>query len=87
MLCCARRLFRSDRQEQFLREKLCRWPSGKASASKAADLGSIAAFAVDHFFQIESYQCLKIGTPVAFLPASWRFRINAVTVWSDVSIL
>ena len=30
---------------------------------------------------------LKIGTPVATLPGAWRYRVNAGTGWSGVSIL
>ena len=30
---------------------------------------------------------LKIGTPVATLPAAWRYRVSAGTGWPGVSIL
>ena len=30
---------------------------------------------------------LKIGTPVATLPGTWRYRVSAGTGWFDVSIL
>ena len=47
------------------------WPSGKESASRAADLGLILPFTV--FFSRSSHTSyLKIGTPVASLPGAWR---------------
>ena len=30
---------------------------------------------------------LKIGTPVATLPGTWRYRVSAGTGWPGVSIL
>ena len=44
-----------------------RLPSGKASASRAEDPGFESCLRLD-FSGVESYQWLKIGTPVATLP-------------------
>ena len=43
---------------QFARQELPRWPSGKVSALRAANLGFDSRFAPG-FFQVESYQWLK----------------------------
>ena len=53
----------------------------KASASRAADLGSVPAFAVD-FLQSSHASDLEIGTPVATLPPV-KFacrRVNQIPV-------
>ena len=50
---------------------LPRWPSGKASASRAKVPGSNPACA--GIFSGLSHTCdLNIGTPVATLPGDWR---------------
>ena len=49
-----------------LHSRIARWPGGTASASREADLGSIPALAVRHFFSRSSHTSdLKIGTLVA----------------------
>ena len=58
----------------------------KASASRAEDRGFESRLHRD-FFGVESYQWLKIGTPVATLPGAWRYRVSAGTGWPGVSIL
>ena len=59
------------------------WCSGKTSASSAADLGSIPAFAV-HLFPVIPV-IYNIGSPVAILPRVIRFRTG--TGWPGVSKL
>ena len=39
------------------------------------------------FFRGRHTSDFKIGTPVATLSGAWRYRVSAVTGWSDVSIL
>ena len=56
------------------------------SASGAEDPGFESRLRRD-FFRVESYQWLKIGTPVATLPGAWYFRVNAGTDRPGVSIL
>ena len=63
---------------------LASWPSGKASASRATDLGSIPVFTVDHFLGRTSD--LNISSPVATLPGSRRDRFNAGTGWPGVNV-
>ena len=58
----------------------------KASASRAEDPEFEFRLRRD-FFGVESYQWLKIGTPVATLPGAWRYRVSAGTGWPDVSIM
>ena len=58
----------------------------KASASRAEDPGFESRL-LREFFGVESYQWLKIGTPVATLPGAWRYRVSAWTGWPGVSIL
>ena len=59
-----------------------RWPSGKASASRAADLGSIATVCHQSFSRVSHYSALeKIGTPVATLPGASLYRVNTGTGW------
>ena len=58
----------------------------KAFASRAEDHGFESACA--EIFQGSSHTSdLKIGTPVATLPGTWRYRISARTGWPGVSIL
>ena len=59
----------------------------KASASRAADLGSIAAFAVDLLSRSSHTSDFKIGTPETTLSGSWRYRVGAKTGRSRVSVL
>ena len=56
------------------------WPSGKVSTLRAADLGSIPAFAVDLFPSDTSDS--KTGTPGAC-----HYKVSARTCWPSVSIL
>ena len=59
----------------------------QASTSGAADLGSIPTGAVDLCSRSDHTSDLNIGTPVATLPGSWRYRDSAGTGWPGVSIL
>ena len=59
----------------------------KASASGAADLGSIPAFAVDHFLGRIIPVTYKLILQKATLPGAWRYRVIAGTGWPGVSIL
>ena len=59
----------------------------KASASRAANLGSIPACAVDLSRGSSHTSDLKFGVPVASLPGAWRYRISAGTGRRDVSML
>ena len=59
----------------------------KAYASKAADLGSIPAFAVDLFTGRVMPETIKIGTPGATLPGVWRYRVSPGTGRTGVSTL
>ena len=63
-----------------------RWPSGKASASRAEGPGFESRCA--GIFSGSSHTCdLNLGTPVATLPGSWRYRVSAGTGGPGVSIL
>ena len=62
-----------------------RWPSGKASASKAAGLGLIPAFVVDPF-PGRVIPDFKVSTAVATPPGAWRYSVSAGTGWPGVSI-
>ena len=63
-----------------------RWPSGKASASRAEVPGLNPACA--GIFPGSSHTSdLKIGTPVATLPGAWRYRVSAGIGRPGVSIL
>ena len=63
-----------------------RWPSGKASASRAEVPGFESHLRRD-FFGASHTSDLKIGTPVATLPGVWRYRVSAGTGRPVVSIL
>ena len=64
-----------------------RWPSGKASASRAEDPGFEFRLRRD-FIGVESHTSdLKIDTPVATLPGAWCYRVSAGTGRPGVSIL
>ena len=63
-----------------------RWPSGKASASRAADTGFDSRLCRD-FSGLSHTSDLKIGTPVATLPGAWRYRVSAGTGRLGVSKL
>ena len=63
------------------------WPSGKASASRPADLGSIHDFVVEIFLGRVMLMTLNIGTPVATPSGAWCYRISAGTGWPGVSLL
>ena len=65
---------------------LPRWPSGKASASRAEDPGFDSRLRRD-YFRGRVIGDLKIGTPVATLPGAWRYWVRAGTGSPDVSIL
>ena len=58
------------------------WPSGKATASRAAGLGSIPAFPLDLF-----PSWVIPVTPVASLSGAWCYRVSAGTGQPGVSIL
>ena len=61
-----------------------RWPSGKASASRAEDRVQLAL----GFFRGSSHTSdLKIGTPVATLQGAYCYRISAGTGRPGVSLL
>ena len=63
-----------------------RWPSGKASASRAEDAGFESR--LRRIFSGSSHTSdFNIGTPVATLPGAWRYRVSAGTGRPDVSIL
>ena len=63
-----------------------RWPSGKPSASRAVDLGSIPSFAAACFRPGHTSD-LRTGTPVATLPGARRCRAIGGNSWSGVRIL
>ena len=63
-----------------------RWPSGKASASRAEDPGFESRLRRD-FSGSSHTSDLKIGTPVATLPGAWRYRVSTGTGRPGVSIL
>ena len=63
-----------------------RWPSGKASASRAEDLGFKSRLRRD-FSGSSHTSDLKIGTPVAALLGAWRYRVSTGTGRPGVSIL
>ena len=56
-----------------------RWSSGKASAWREGDLGSIPAFAVDFVSTSNHTSDFKIGTPVVTLPGAWHYWVSAGT--------
>ena len=70
---------------------LHRWPGGKASTSRATDLGSILEF--DSRFHCGSLSRsshtsdFKMSTPVASLLSTWHYRVSAGTGWPSVCIL
>ena len=59
----------------------------KASAPRAADLGSIPAFAMHLSSGSSQGSDLEIGIPVAALSGAWRCRVSAWTGSPGVSIL
>ena len=63
-----------------------RWPSGKASASRAEDAGFESS---THwmFSGLSQTSDSKIGTPVATLPGAWCYRVSTGTGRPGVSIL
>ena len=63
-----------------------RWSSGKAPASRAEDPGFKSRLRRD-FLRSSHTSDLKIGTPVATLPGSWRYRVSTGTGRPGVSIL
>ena len=63
-----------------------RWPSGKASASRAEGPGFESRLRRD-FSGSSHTSDLNIGTPVATLPGAWRYRVSAGTGRTGVSIL
>ena len=58
----------------------------KVSASRTKDPVFESRLRRD-FSGDESYQWLKLGTRVATLPGTWRYRVSAGTGWPCVSIL
>ena len=75
---------RSKTSHQLIHGCVCSpsWPSGKASASRAADRGSIPALAVRLF----SGRVMS-RTLVAALLGAWRYRVSVGTGWPGVSVL
>ena len=63
-----------------------RWPSGKASTSRAEDPGFESHLRRD-FFGSSHASDSKTGTPVATLPGAWHYRVSAGTGRPGVSIL
>ena len=63
------------------------WPGGKVTASRAAQMASIPAFAVDLLPGPVIPVTLKVGTAVATLPGAWCYRVGVGTGWPRVSIL
>ena len=64
-----------------------RWPSGKASASRAEDPGFESSLRRDFFSGSSHTSDSKIDTLVATLPGAWRYRVSAGTGRPGVSIL
>ena len=58
----------------------------KASTLRAQDSRFESRLRRD-FSGVESYQWLKLGTPVATLPGAWCYTVSAGTGWLGVSIL
>ena len=56
-----------------------RWPSGKASASRAEDPGFESRLRLNFVSRSSHTSDLKIGAPVATLPDAWRYRIGTGT--------
>ena len=65
---------------------LC-WPSGRASASRAADLGLIPAFPHVAFYRSCHASELRNVTPVANLPVTWHYWVDVGTGWPPVRVL
>ena len=63
-------------------DRLAKWPSDGAPASRAVGLNSISAFP-----RSSHTSDSKISTPVATLSGAWRYRVNAGTGWPGVSAL
>ena len=63
------------------------WPNGKATASKAADLGWISAFPRKAFSRSSHTSDVKTGSPVATLLGASRYRVTTGPGWPGVSIL
>ena len=59
----------------------------KASASGAKDPGFDSLLCHEDFSGSSHTGDLKIGTPVASLPGTWRCRVSTGTGWPGVSIL
>ena len=64
-----------------------RWPSGKASASRAEDPGFESRLRRDFFSGSSHTSDSKMGTPVATLPGAWRYRVSTGTGRPGVSTL
>ena len=58
----------------------------KALALRAEDPGFDSRLRRGDFSWSSHTSDLKIGTPVATLPSTWRNRISAGTGWPDVSM-
>ena len=59
----------------------------KASTSRVADLGFNSHFLLWDFSGSSHTSDLKIVTPEAALPGTWRHRVSIGTGWPGVSIL
>ena len=62
------------------------WPSGKGAYLESGRPVVQFLLALG-FLRVESWQWLKIGTPVATLPGAWHYRVRAGIGWPGVSIL
>ena len=60
-----------------------RWPGGRASASKVADLGLNPRFTCGAFSRSSYASHFKCVTPVATLPGAWSYRFGPVSVYWD----
>ena len=75
-------------QEPFHCRGPPRWPSGKASVSRAEDPGFESCLRRDFFRgRVESYSDSNIGTPVATLPGALCYWVSAGTGRPGASIL
>ena len=65
-------------------QPLPRWPTGKASGSRAAGLGSVSDFSHGAFSGSSHTSDSQIGIPAAALPGTWCYRINTGTGWPSL---
>ena len=80
---CSASLQSQNAESMMLNRFRCaRWPSGKASASRAGD-PRIAP----RFLQAHLTNDFQMGSVVSTLPGFLGYRVSARTGWADVSIL